>query len=237
MHTSQHYDPTYYGLSLLAHKTQTPKIWALLALKAELASIAHKVTDPQMGYVRLAWWRDALQNLPNTANQHPILATLAAFSTPQLNTMLAAMATHTAESLVQPPDWAALQLWADNEIWPLWQAWGLLCGQNLTDFYKPYAQCVALTRNLRQNLVGKTWLPQTLLLNASDGEALVNYAKLLDAEWQKISAAPTTVPTFMHDIWVQHTWFKNFKAGGYKANSHTLNNPKLWLWRCWWHNR
>lgn len=235
---SQNFDPTYYGLSLLAPKADVPKIWALLALKAELDSVAHKVADPQMGYIRLKWWEEALQNLPASAHQHPILTQLASFSTPQINVLLAHMAVHAAEKLAPLPDWAALQRWAANELWPLWQASYLtLNNKELDKKYKPLSQLVALTRLLRQNLAGHVWLPQTLLLNAELDESFINYCKLLDIEWIKTSATPPPENAFLHDIWLQRTWFERFKKAGYKPSPRTLANPPLWLWRCWWHSR
>lgn len=55
------------------------KSWPVLALVAELYSIPHKVREPLAGAMRLAWWRERLQEVyaEKPPRNHPILQELA----------------------------------------------------------------------------------------------------------------------------------------------------------------
>jgi NADH dehydrogenase [ubiquinone] 1 alpha subcomplex assembly factor 6 len=49
-----------YLLSLVAPSASRPTLWAILALNAELGRIPDQVSQPVLGQMRLAWWRDAI---------------------------------------------------------------------------------------------------------------------------------------------------------------------------------
>ena len=47
----------------LASAAKRPALYALTALNTELARIAETVSEPLLGHIRLAWWREALEEL------------------------------------------------------------------------------------------------------------------------------------------------------------------------------
>ena len=50
-----------YLLSLLAPSFRRHALWAILALNLELSRIPDMVSQPVLGQMRLAWWRDAIR--------------------------------------------------------------------------------------------------------------------------------------------------------------------------------
>ncbi len=55
-----------------------PALYAITAFHAELARIASLVSEPLMGHIRLAWWREALQEIAagGAPRGHPVLQAL-----------------------------------------------------------------------------------------------------------------------------------------------------------------
>jgi phytoene/squalene synthetase len=56
-------DSDRFFLSLLAPVQHRRAFWALDALNIELSRICETVTEPQMGLIRLQWWRDNLDRI------------------------------------------------------------------------------------------------------------------------------------------------------------------------------
>ncbi len=57
---------------------------ALLALDDALAQVLRTTREPALGQLRLAWWREALEQLDNSAGPaEPVLRALAAYALPQ----------------------------------------------------------------------------------------------------------------------------------------------------------
>ncbi len=54
------HDPTRYLTALLAPRQARPGLMALYGFNAELSRIPDLVSEPQLGEIRLQWWRDAL---------------------------------------------------------------------------------------------------------------------------------------------------------------------------------
>ncbi len=52
---------------------------AVYALDAELAGVSRRTTQPMLGEIRLAWWREALEELAQGSGprEHPVLSALA----------------------------------------------------------------------------------------------------------------------------------------------------------------
>ncbi len=63
----------------LAPAAKRPALYALTALNAELARIAETVSEPLLGHIRLAWWREALEEIAAGAapRNHPVMLALA----------------------------------------------------------------------------------------------------------------------------------------------------------------
>ncbi len=73
------HDPDRFFLTLMQPAAQRPGLWALLAFNHEIARTSEVVSEPTLGYMRLQWWRDALNNIyaGNKPPKHEILEPLA----------------------------------------------------------------------------------------------------------------------------------------------------------------
>ncbi|HET7852816.1 MAG TPA: phytoene/squalene synthase family protein [Methyloceanibacter sp.] len=67
-----------YVSALFAPRACREHLFALYAFNVELARIAEQVSEPQLGEIRLQWWRDALDSAcAGEATGHPVADTLA----------------------------------------------------------------------------------------------------------------------------------------------------------------
>jgi phytoene synthase len=66
-------DPDRYASALFAARISREPLFALCAFNVELARIAEQVSEPQLGEIRLQWWRDALDRASaGEATGHPV---------------------------------------------------------------------------------------------------------------------------------------------------------------------
>lgn len=66
-------DPDRYAAALFAASDARDDLFALYAFNVELARIAEEVSEPQLGLIRLQWWRDTLERaLAGEAAGHPV---------------------------------------------------------------------------------------------------------------------------------------------------------------------
>ena len=71
-------DRDRYLATLYAPTAVRPALFALHALDLELAEVARTTTEPMLGQIRLAWWREQLQALDKGARPaQPVLAAVA----------------------------------------------------------------------------------------------------------------------------------------------------------------
>ena len=71
-------DADAFMTAMLASEPGRGDLLALYAFDAELARVAKLVSEPSLGALRLAWWRDALAGLyEGRPPEHPLLAALA----------------------------------------------------------------------------------------------------------------------------------------------------------------
>lgn len=72
-------DPERFFLTLMQPAAVRPALWALLAFYQEIAKTREVVSEPTLGYIRLQWWREALQNIYNGGPvvHHDVLVPLA----------------------------------------------------------------------------------------------------------------------------------------------------------------
>ncbi|MBU6166280.1 MAG: squalene/phytoene synthase family protein [Alphaproteobacteria bacterium] len=71
---------------LYAPAAARPGLIALMALDCELAQLVVTTTEPMLGEIRLAWWRERLEALDRgEVPAQPLLAALAAHALPQLS--------------------------------------------------------------------------------------------------------------------------------------------------------
>lgn len=74
---ARQHDRERYFCALFARPAARPAVFALLALNHELGSVAEKVSEPLVGQIRLAWWRDAIATIGEGASHpHPLVAEL-----------------------------------------------------------------------------------------------------------------------------------------------------------------
>jgi phytoene synthase len=70
-------DPDRYLSALFAPADARGGLFALYAFNAELARIAEQVTEPELGEIRLQWWRDALEHAAaGISTGHPVVDAL-----------------------------------------------------------------------------------------------------------------------------------------------------------------
>ncbi len=116
----------------LAPPAKRAGLYILTAFHLELARTAETVSEPMLGSIRLAWWREALEEIINgaTPRNHPVVLGLAelykqnpALFTPLL-TMIEARAADLDESLLRTEEGWRNYLrgtaGALHEAWALW---------------------------------------------------------------------------------------------------------------------
>ncbi|MDA1132690.1 MAG: squalene/phytoene synthase family protein, partial [Proteobacteria bacterium] len=119
-----------------------PGLLAVAAFAAEIAAIPGKVSEPVMGQMRVAWWRDALDRIEaRDPPHHPVALALAAAWRPALGERLAAILDASNREFAGEPsmgalDGAAQVAWlpllgadgaaAEAAAWEVGRAWGLL---------------------------------------------------------------------------------------------------------------
>lgn len=101
---------------LWARAGARPGLFSLFALDLELARVVATTTDPRIGAIRLAWWRERLEALDQGhAPAQPVLVALAAHAAP----------VTSGAALAGLEDWALLALAGD------WQGAARLRGPRL----------------------------------------------------------------------------------------------------------
>jgi phytoene synthase len=72
-------DPDSYLCALFAPAEVREAWFALLAFHLELRDIPHKVSEDMIGFIRFAWWREALDEIyaRKTPRHHPVVEALA----------------------------------------------------------------------------------------------------------------------------------------------------------------
>ncbi|MBB4631377.1 squalene/phytoene synthase family protein [Sphingosinicella soli] len=72
-------DRDRYVATLFAPAAARPGLFALHAFDLALAEVVRTTTEPQIGMIRLAWWRDSVQGVrENPVAGQPVLAAVAA---------------------------------------------------------------------------------------------------------------------------------------------------------------
>ena len=72
-HIARTGDPDRYAASLFAPADARDALFALYACNVELARIAEQVSEPELGLIRLQWWRDNLEGATaGESTGHPV---------------------------------------------------------------------------------------------------------------------------------------------------------------------
>jgi len=116
----------------LAHAAARAALYAVTAFHGELARISDTVSEPLLGHIRLAWWREALEELAvgKAPRAHPVVQALAGVHAahPALMAELQRPVAARASDLEQAPftDEAAWLAYCDATAGALHRAWALL---------------------------------------------------------------------------------------------------------------
>jgi len=107
-------DPDRALAALFAPREARADLLALYAFNVELARIAEQVTEPELGAIRLQWWREAIQRAANgETTGHPVADAVGALERrralpPQrIEALIDARSFDVATKIM--PDWNALE--------------------------------------------------------------------------------------------------------------------------------
>ena len=111
-------DADRYASALFAPSNVRPHLFALIAFNVELARIAEQVSEPQLGEIRLQWWREALPRaMAGETIGHPVAdavgrsASVRALSKHLLDALIDAREFDVSVKIM--PDMAALETYLD----------------------------------------------------------------------------------------------------------------------------
>ncbi len=112
-------DPDRYAAALFVPQAAQDPLFALYAFNVELARIATLVKEPQLGEIRLQWWREALaRGLAGETTGHPVAEAIARTARARnlAEDDLAKLidARHFDVSVKHMPDEAALDAYLDR---------------------------------------------------------------------------------------------------------------------------
>lgn len=133
----------------LAPQSARPALYALTAFNLELARIAETVSEPMLGHIRLAWWREALDELAagRAPRRHPVVEALATAHTaspqllPLLQESIDARAADLDESLLtEEGAWLG---YLDHTAGAMARAWALVLHPALADAEAPHIAAAA----------------------------------------------------------------------------------------------
>ena len=76
-HDVHHGDPDRFWCLIPSAPASRPPVVALLALNQELGRVAEQVTQPMAGFIRLQWWREAIEEAAaGRPRRHPVAEAL-----------------------------------------------------------------------------------------------------------------------------------------------------------------
>jgi len=113
-HIARSGDPDRTLAALFAPREARADLFALYAFNVELARIAEQVSEPELGAIRLQWWREALERAAKgEATGHPVADALGAtlarrkLSPARVEALIDARGFDVATKIM--PDWNALE--------------------------------------------------------------------------------------------------------------------------------
>jgi phytoene/squalene synthetase len=125
----------------LASAAKRPALYAVTAFAAELARIHVVVSEPLLGHIRLAWWREGLEEIAAGASprKQPVMEALGQMHTthprvlPELQKIVAAHAMDFDEAALA--DDAARLAYVDATAGALHRAWALILDEAAADVH------------------------------------------------------------------------------------------------------
>lgn len=133
----------------LAPADKRGALYTLTAFSIELAKIAETVSEPMLGHIRLAWWREALEEIAagKAPRSHPVVQALSAVyaADPRLFTFLFEMIDARAadldpELIAEEAQWLT---YLDGTAGALFRGWQCVlapaCVESVADTARSYA--------------------------------------------------------------------------------------------------
>jgi phytoene synthase len=118
-HIARSGDPDRALAALFAPRDARADLFALCALNVELARIAEQASEPELGAIRMQWWRDAIERAgAGETIGHPVADALGAtlrqrkLSRSRIDALIDARAFDIATKIM--PDWASLETYLLN---------------------------------------------------------------------------------------------------------------------------
>jgi phytoene synthase len=159
-------DPDRALAALFAPRDLRGDLLALCAFNVELARIAEQVTEPELGAIRLQWWRDAVARAPaDEATGHPVADALRevrqrrALSSERIEGLIDARNFDIATRIM--PDWNAFETYLHDTAGALF-ALAAACAGVPRALLEPAASHAGLT-------FGLTGLMRVLPVHAARG--------------------------------------------------------------------
>ena len=123
----------------LAPKAKRAALYALTAFHVEIARVAQTVSEPLIGHIRLAWWREGVEEMVAgiTPRNHPVMLALAPLLDERsalgvtLMRMLEARSADMDDALVA--DEAAWLAYCDHTAGALHRAWALMLDEDAAE--------------------------------------------------------------------------------------------------------
>jgi phytoene synthase len=138
-------DPDRALAALFAPREVRADLLALYAFNIELARIAEQVTEPELGAIRLQWWRDALDRATQgETTGHPVADALGeaqrrrALSSERIKGLIDARSFDIATRIM--PDWSALETYLHDTAGALFVLAGTCAGVPRASFEPAAAQ-------------------------------------------------------------------------------------------------
>lgn len=234
--TVRRHDPDRFLLSMFVPPEKREALWTLYAFNYEIARTRDVVTEPQLGLIRLQWWRECLADIyaGKALTPHPVLDPLAAairmYDLPHdlFETLLKARELDLHDH--PPATIEALVAYADKTSTPLLQlSWAILSsleGNGVREVATAYALAGILRAVSFHHAQGRETLPPHVLVKEIVGKAMT----LLQG--QKISGKYLKLHAKLAEMYL-----KQISGAGYDLFSPRLQTPPfLREIRLWWAN-
>ena len=194
-------DKDRYLSLLFAPASARQHLAALYAFDVELEKIKRQVSEPQLGQIRLQWWREALETAyAGGPTEHPLVAALAELRSMVPLSVYDSMLNAAGAAIFreQPETLEDLEAWTGRSTSVVIQGAALVLGGSAPDAAGLAGVAFGIARRLAH---GEKWLvPTQWKPDDSAGERIVSLARhaatRLD-EARKLKVDPQLLPAFL----------------------------------------
>jgi phytoene synthase len=144
-------DPDRYLATLFSPNAARPQLLALIAFNVELARIGEQVSEPELGEIRLQWWREALHKEAGRVTGNPVADAMArAFDRDRhlgapIARLIDARSFDIAVKIM--PDWSALEAYLHDTAGAMFAAAAAMLGAQ-NERIEPVAKAAGLAYGL-----------------------------------------------------------------------------------------